>query len=70
MIEEPIIKLHTIPSLVIYCGDEEFVRIIQTGWKDKYSVIIEDAHEIDSGHRFMSRNEIKDKYDILMERHF
>ena len=42
------------------------VFIIESGWKDKYHVIIEDPTEGDlyHNHEFLSKNEIYDRYKI------
>ena len=61
---DPIIKRHKIPMVVIQ-EDDEAIRIIETGWKDIYSVIYEDAYQSgDCGHKFMTSKEIENKYKI------
>lgn len=61
---DPIIKRYKVPMIVIQ-EDDEAIRIIETSWKDIYSVIYEDAYQSgDCGHSFITSKEIEDKYKI------
>jgi len=66
-----IVKKSVVPIIVIVSQEgESVIRILQTGWKDRFSVIYEDA--IDSqecGHKFMTSKEIEKEYDLNVERY-
>lgn len=67
----PLIKKYTVPMAVLSIGEheDEVVRIIETGWKDVYSVIFEDAYQSkECGHKFMTGKEIEETYKVVIER--
>ena len=67
---EALVKRYNVPMLVIR-EDEVAIRIIETGWKDVFSVIYEDAYESDEcGHKFMTEDEIEEKYKVSVKRLF
>jgi len=58
-------------SMIIIDQSDEIIRIIETSWKNVYSVIYEDAYQsAECGHKFMTSNEIEKKYNINIERLF
>ena len=65
-----LIKRYTVPMAVLSNEDgDEIIRIIETSWKDVYSVINEDAYQSkECGHKFMTSKEIEEKYRIVIER--
>jgi len=67
---EALVKRYNVPMLVIR-EDDEAIRIIETGWKDVYSVIYEDAYKSqECGHKFMTGDEIEKKYNVNTKRLF
>ena len=72
MNRSPLVRKSAVPVIVLV--DEELdslVRILQTGWKDRYSVIYEDALDSqECGHRFMEKDQILKEYEIDVERYF
>lgn len=67
---DALVKRFTVPMLVIR-EDDVAIRIIETSWKDVYSVIYEDAYESqDCGHKFMTDKKIEEKYKIDVKRLF
>lgn len=67
---DALVKRYNVPMLVIR-EDDEAIRIIETGWKDVYSVIYEDAyHSKECGHEFMTEDEIEEKYKVTVKRLF
>lgn len=64
----PIVKKFTVP-MVLITEDDVAIRIIETSWKNVYSVIYEDAYQSgDCGHKFMTSKEIEKKYQLIIER--
>ena len=64
----PLVKKFKVPMIVI-TEEETAIRIIETSWKDVYSVIYEDAYQSgDCGHKFMTAHEIEEKYQLVIER--
>ena len=71
MVTNSLIKKYKVPMAVLTIGEfeDEVVRVIETGWKDVYSVIFEDAYQSkDCGHKFMTSKEIEEKYKVVIER--
>jgi hypothetical protein len=67
---DALVKRYNVPMLVI-SEDDEAIRIIETGWKDVYSVIREDAYQSqECGHKFMTGDEIEKKYNVNAKRLF
>jgi hypothetical protein len=64
----PIVRKFTVPMAVI-TEDDVAIRIIETSWKNVYSVIYEDAYQSgDCGHKFMTSRQIEKKYQLIIER--
>lgn len=73
MKRSPIVHKSAVPVVILSLGydGDAVVRILKTGWKDKYSVIHEDAYDSqDCGHEFMTTEQIKEKYQIEVEGYF
>jgi hypothetical protein len=69
--QNPLVKKFTVPMAVLTVNNEEneVVRIIETSWKDIYSVIYEGAYQSkECGHKFMTADEIEKKYQLVIER--
>lgn len=64
----PLVKKYAV-SMVVVTEDDVAIRIIETSWKNVYSVIYEDAYQSgDCGHKFMTDKEIEKKYQLIIER--
>ncbi len=67
-VRSPLVKKYTVPMALI-TEDDVAIKIIETNWKNVYSVIYEDAYQSgDCGHKFMTSKEIEKKYQLIIER--
>lgn len=70
MSRSPLVGKYSVPMAVIRDEDSESaIRIIQTSWKNVYSVIYEDAYQSkECGHKFMTSEDIEKEFQLVIER--